>query len=428
MFRLRFQGWLLLLRPCPRTCVFRRYLRALLFSSRSPGFRPIKTDFLFLSPPSSQSLAPRAIVLIIVVTLYAHLFIFLRRPDRISTPNSSELDEVRIRSTNDANELNFKWWTRKRALGVGIPGEDVPSALHRPTGTFARANSSDKIPMQDRAGGGGSGLNEKYAPWERLDLEIPNLDGQSDSSPFPTGRRVSIAPLSNESPRGGSRRGSLAASPLHLPVPVVYTTAPSTPTSPNLNYTPSEYFPSPTRATTLTSINPPLSPSSLAPSSQTSSSRTPLTQSSTPQPRAESESTTLSGGDREEDLDDDDSTESEVDSLSPPSRTKAGGRGRNGLSLKDVLDSTGPTTPSGAALGSGGNRVMDSGGGSAWGSRMEAEGRGGGSWSGNGAGENQESMNAYMNRKASMLMILFPLAVSTLNSTNQRAKQRRVLI
>ncbi|KAL7415503.1 hypothetical protein BDY24DRAFT_383179 [Mrakia frigida] len=351
------------------------------------------------------SLAPRAVVLVIVVALYTHLFLFLRRPDRISSPNTSQVDEIRIRSTTSAsNEANFKWWTRKRTLGVVIPGEDLPSPLQRPVSTFVRGDS-DRIPMQVRGGGGG--VDEKFAPWERLDLEVPTLNSASELVPLSNGRRVSIAPFPSGSPLGGSRRGS--AAPFYPPPPTVYTTA----ASPNTNHTPDGYFPS-SKPTTTTIPSPPLSPSSLAPSSQTVSSRTPLAQAPTPHTKAESESTTLSEGNPHED-EDDDSTESEVDSLSPPSRTKAGGGGRNGLSLKEILDSTGPSSPSGPWLGIGGNRVMDSGGGSSWGAKMEAEGKDG---SGSAGWDNQESMNAYLNRKASMLMILFPLAYIALFSVS----------
>ena len=380
-------------------------------------------------------------MLIIVVTMYTNLFIFLRRPDRITTPTSSQVDEVNVRSTTSSVDGGYKWWTRKK-LGTDIAGEDegIPPNRRRSTYVPAPKATSPTRPDLPRRS-----TTEKGAPWENLDLQVPDVSFSAYVDPRPTvGRRVSIVNLAtpeSTTPHQSSRRGSAVAfgaplAPLSLDIPLSLLTPP-TPTLPSENYI---AFPPASPASPNTSLAAPVSPfgqpqpqTHASPSSQTPLISLPRRPSS---PHRPSEDSTISEHGRRHDENDDDhdsynDSSSDVDSLSPPEKLASRRSSRqdshmgsrkqsNTLSLKEILEQTGPPPPTPGSM-------PMSPGGSTWGiagGKQEADlsksasGTGTGTGSSSDGWTSQESMNAYLNRKASMLMILFPLAVSRPQSPN----------
>lgn len=382
------------------------------------------------------ALVPRGIVLIIVVAMYSNLFIFLRRPDRISSPTSSQVDEVNVRSTTSSAEAGYKWWNRKRALGADIPGEDDASpAANRRMSTHPQAAKVVTPPVRPDLTV--RSPSEKGAPWENLDLHVPDVTFGAYVDSRPTvPRRSSMANMNPSDPtssRLASRRGSAVAfcTPLapmqSLDVPLSLLTPP-TPTQPmehNFSFPPRTPVSPSSHTTTLHAPASPLHPSHSAGYSSPSS-QTPLV---LPPPRTQSphressEGSTLSQAHDEDDDGENTDSSSDVDSLSPPEKrrghalsSKPGSRKQShAMSLKEILEQTGPPTSSSQPMTPGG------GGSSSYGAygagKTEDQNKSGsGTVTGTGSGSDgfvgQESMNAYLNRKASLLMILFPIAVS----------------
>lgn len=403
------------------------------------------------------ALVPRGIVLIIVVAMYSNLFIFLRRPDRISSPTSSQVDEVNVRSTTSSAEAGHKWWNRKRALGADIPGEDDASpAANRRMSTHPQAAKVVTPPVRPDLTV--RSPSEKGAPWENLDLHVPDVTFGAYVDSRPTvPRRSSMANMNPSDPassRLASRRGSAVAfcTPLapmqSLDVPLSLLTPP-TPTQPmehNFSFPPRTPVSPSSHTTTLHAPASPLHPSHSAGYSSPSS-QTPLV---LPPPRTQSphressEGSTLSQA-HDDDEDDGENTDSssDVDSLSPPEKRRGHAlsskpRSRkqsHAMSLKEILEQTGPPMSSSQPMTPGG------GGSSSYGAygagKTEDQNKSGsGTVTGTGSGSDgfvgQESMNAYLNRKASLLMILFPIAVSlpspTLLSAHRRGRKTQLTL
>lgn len=329
--------------------------------SHVAGWRPCQLTAL----PARSAFIPRSIVLIVVVGLTAHLIHFLRRPDKLPTAG---VDEIRSHGSS------APWWGRGR-LGrrVGLERSRQGSSQTEPSdsGTRTRqgslahlaavqAHSQRQQQQNQQQRKSDTTAVDPKAPWEAIDIEMPaNIP---DFVFEPPSRRASEMTAASRNqpttPPSGyeiearmSGVGSAGSKPMSEPRSDFK----------EFDVSSDELF-----AERSLAVDRPNSPSS--------------THSSL--------------------------TVSTVDSLSAPplrptpkrQRSQPAMAGSRKLSLKDILDAeTSITLP-----------PLGPGDGSGDGSQTASQVR----RNSEGVVLNEESLSSYMNRKASLLMILFPLAVS----------------
>lgn len=328
--------------------------------------------FLSFLPPSrtpTSAFVPRTVVLLVVVILYAHLFIFLRRPDKLKS--HSQTDEFASHSGQG------HWWGKGR-LGrrVGVErtrqGSSAMSSLEA-----AQERSIGLAQIHDghtHSKSRKSSTVDPKAPWEAINIQMP-----SDIPDFafePPSRRASeMTSYSRAQPTtppqqsdfqmqldarlnreglgimNGGRRDSASS--------VVFKEG-----SDLVSFASSKHLSDGSLSAHGHGQLDPPSPSASEHSSFTVStvdslSAPPLR----PAPKRGSQSTTGGG--------------------------HSGGTGTRKMSLKDILDQETSAIPDGGD----GNQTASQ-------SRRASE----------GVVLNEESLSSYMNRKASLLMILFPMA------------------
>ena len=316
--------------------------------------------------PYCSAFIPRSIVLIVVVGLTAHLIHFLRRPDRLPAAGS---DEIRSHGTSSP------WWGRGR-LGrrVGIERSRQGSSQIEPvedSGTRTRQGSLAHLAAVQAHGQrqqrkSDTTAVDPRAPWEAIDIEMPS----------------NIPDFVFEPP---SRRASeMTAASRNQPM--------TPPSGYEVDPRLSDVGPG--------GMKPMVEPRSDCHEFERSSDELFVGQSLTPQRPASPSSNSVHSS----------LSVSTIDSLSAPplrptpkrQRSHPAIAGSRKMSLRDILDAdTSITLP-----------PLGSGDGSQTASQMRRNSE--------GVVLNEESLSSYMNRKASLLMILFPLAVSCRCSIGSR--------